>query len=264
MSIRAMNWAWEQKMAPTPKLILMALADSANDSDECWPGIPFIAVKCCVSQRTVQRVFQKFETTGLMSITRRYTTAGRQTSNGYRLRVGRNPDNLSLVFASPKIEGANLSGSGVTSGVTDGGDKVMSPLEPLYEPKQQPLLHFPRQLSATEKNAISELIAAINHEDAQALLDELADSLESKTIKTSALRWFRALVVKQKSGTFFPIGGIQIAERRNRQEKELLTKKITPEPPITDRNIARNALAQAKQLIAVKQPQNSNKKEMKA
>src|SRR5947209_5428982 len=97
MSIKAMNWAWAQKMAPTPKLILMALADSANDSDECWPGIPFVAEKCCVSERTVQRVLQGFEAAGLMTVTRRYTTAGRQTSNAYRLAIGGipSPDNLS-------------------------------------------------------------------------------------------------------------------------------------------------------------------------
>ena len=26
-----MNWAWQQQLSPTPKLILMALADAAND-----------------------------------------------------------------------------------------------------------------------------------------------------------------------------------------------------------------------------------------
>lgn len=46
----------------------MALADAANDVDECWSGIPFVARKCCVSERTVQRVLQDFDAAKLLSI----------------------------------------------------------------------------------------------------------------------------------------------------------------------------------------------------
>jgi len=252
MSIRAMNWAWSQKLAPAPKLILMALADSANDLDECWPGIAFVADKCCVSERTVQRVLQQFENTGLMVVTPRYTSAGRQTSNGYRLLLdGKvSPDKLSPQEQSAAEEGDNLSGTGVTPDVTPEGDKAMSPLEPPKESEQQPL-HFPRQLSPAEKQAVCGLLNAMNHSDAQALLDELADAMESKTIKTNPLRWFHALVGKQKAGAFSPVGGIRIAERRKRQEheNELLAKTSCLQPRTTDRNIARDALAQAKRTI---------------
>jgi hypothetical protein len=256
MSIRAMNWAWGQKMAPTPKLILMALADSANDVDECWPGIPFIADKCCVSERTVQRVLQQFVNTGLMIVTPRYTSAGRQTSNGYRLTLGStaSPDNLSPHNQSTVSEGDKLSGTGVTSGVTVGGDIAMTPLEPPKDSPQQPL-HYPRQLSSAEKQTVSALLVAMNPPDAQALLDELADALDCKTIKTNPLRWFHALVGKQKSGTFSPVGGIRIAERRKRLdlEREMLAKPPSFQPRTTDRNIARDALAQAKRTIGSRQ-----------
>lgn len=111
-----MNWAWGQKLPPTPKLILMALADSANDLDECWPGIAFIADKCNVSERTVQRVLQQFVNTGLMMVTPRYTNAGRQTSNGYRLRLDSpvSPDKLSPLPSAVEDKGDKLSGTGVT------------------------------------------------------------------------------------------------------------------------------------------------------
>ncbi|MET3135319.1 hypothetical protein AAKU55_005627 [Oxalobacteraceae bacterium GrIS 1.11] len=257
MSIRAMNWAWSQKLAPAPKLILMALADSANDLDECWPGISFIAAKCCVSERTVQRVLQQFVTAGLMAVTPRYTSAGRQTSNGYRLRLDResNPDKLSPLEQSAATEGVNLSGTRATPDVTPEGDKAKSPLEPQQESEQQPL-HVPRHLSPGERRTVCALLNAMNHSDAQALLDELADAMESKTIKTNPLRWFHALVGKQKTGAFVPVGGIRIAERRKRQEheSEAQAKASCVQPPTTDRNIARDALAQAKRTIKGRQP----------
>ncbi|MEL7820991.1 helix-turn-helix domain-containing protein, partial [Pseudomonas aeruginosa] len=44
MSIKAMNWAWEQPLSPVPKLVLMALADNADDHGYCWPKMKTIAV----------------------------------------------------------------------------------------------------------------------------------------------------------------------------------------------------------------------------
>ena len=246
MSIRAMNWAWGQKLPPTPKLILMALADSANDLDECWPGIAFIADKCNVSERTVQRVLQQFVNTGLMMVTPRYTTAGRQTSNGYRLRLDSlvSPDKLSPLPSAVEDKGDKLSGTGVTP----------------KESEQQPL-HFPRQLSPAEKHAVQSLLYDVNSSNAQALLDELADALEYKTIKTNPLRWFHALVGKQKSGTFFPVGGVRIAERRRSIEKEReIAKAATPPPHQTiDRNIAREALAQVRRTMGVRDSPRNGK-----
>lgn len=251
-----MNWAWGQKLAPTPKLILMALADSANDSDECWPGISFIADKCCVSQRTVQRVLQQFENTGLMVVTPRYTSAGRQTSNGYRLRVDgtSNPDKLSPHSQAIPEKGDKLSGTGVTSDVTDEGDTATSPLEPPDYSEQQPL-HFPSQLLEAEKQTARRMVNAMAPTDAQALLDELADALDCKTIKTNPLRWFHALVGKHKAGNFFPVGGVRVAERRKNQkltQQELANSQSLP-PRAPDRNLAREALAQVRRTIGMPQ-----------
>ena len=58
MSIAAMNWAWQQRLTPSLKLILMALSDAADDEGICWPGVATVAVKCNVSSRTVRRGIQ--------------------------------------------------------------------------------------------------------------------------------------------------------------------------------------------------------------
>jgi hypothetical protein len=250
MSIRAMNWAWAQEIPPTPKLILMALADAANHADECWPGIPFVAEKCCVSERTVQRVLREFEATRLLSVRERFTAKGRRTSNVYRLHIGgeTSPDKLSPSKATAQEHGVNLSGTGVTSYVTVDGDKPVSPPEPPKESEQQPL-QFPQRLSTAEKLAIAEQLAALPSTDAQAMLDELADAMATATIKTNPLRWFSGLVRKQKSGAFVPAGGIRIAERRKQQPREQDFLAHENAAPKTDSAIARASLQQMKLLI---------------
>lgn len=47
MSARALNWAWEQvPTSKTAKLILVALADRADDDGVCWPSQKWLARKC--------------------------------------------------------------------------------------------------------------------------------------------------------------------------------------------------------------------------
>lgn len=65
MSIKAMSWVWEQHLASTTKLVLLALADHADDEGTCWPRINGVAAKCGVSDRTVQRVLQKAQDNGV-------------------------------------------------------------------------------------------------------------------------------------------------------------------------------------------------------
>lgn len=88
MSIKAMNWAWETPLPPTPKLVLMKLADEANDDYFCFPGIPHVAAKSSVSERTAQRILQDLTRDGYISVEQRFRKDGARTSNGYRLRVG--------------------------------------------------------------------------------------------------------------------------------------------------------------------------------
>lgn len=66
MSVAAMHWAWSQVLPPAPKLILMALADNADDAGYCWPRVKKIAERCSVSERTVQRTLKNFETSALL------------------------------------------------------------------------------------------------------------------------------------------------------------------------------------------------------
>lgn len=69
MSIKIMHEAWQVKgITPTAKLILMCLADHANEQDRtCWPAISLIADKCDVSRSTVKRHLIELQELGLIA-----------------------------------------------------------------------------------------------------------------------------------------------------------------------------------------------------
>ena len=82
-----MNWAWHQDLKPVPKLVLMALADAADDQGTCWPSVATIANKVGVSTRTVRRVMQALTSCELLTAEPRYRGDGSCSSNRYRLSL---------------------------------------------------------------------------------------------------------------------------------------------------------------------------------
>ena len=88
MSLAAMNWAFMQKLAPTKKMILIALADHCDDEGKCWPGIKNIAKKASVSKRTLQRALTELESEGFLRIEERRRENNSQQSNMYYLNMG--------------------------------------------------------------------------------------------------------------------------------------------------------------------------------
>ena len=90
-----MTWAWSVALPPTSKLVLMALADIADDKGICWPSHPTLAVKCSLTDRTVRRVLALLQAHELVVIEPRFKTTGSRTSNRYRLAVDTPPDKLS-------------------------------------------------------------------------------------------------------------------------------------------------------------------------
>ena len=71
MSIRIMAAAWQTETAThTEKLVLLALADNANDSGECWPSISTIAKKCSLSRQGVLNQINRLESSKLVKSAR--------------------------------------------------------------------------------------------------------------------------------------------------------------------------------------------------
>lgn len=191
-----MNWAWEQPLPPVPKLVLMALADNADDHGYCWPKMKTIAAKCSTSERTVQRTIKTLLAAGLLKKDARFSASGRQVSNGYTLALTY-PDKLS---PSPKCNEGEGDAS-VTPGVTQlcqgEGDKAMSPLEPPHEPPYESSVRRTAKLtrlSALESQQVAQLISSIPPDQQQAITNQLVTALDKGAIHTSPSRWLKAVI----------------------------------------------------------------------
>ena len=239
-----MNWAWQQKLSPTPKLILMALCDAANDTGVCWPSVSTVATKCCVSVRTVRRVMKKLEDRRLMISEPRYRKDGSCSSNRYRLQLD-GGDKL-----SPAPEPCDTTPGQPCEGPPDSGGIPGTTIGTQKEP-QQPLeaetgeavsrsaesgggktidLVYPKNLSAKEREEAGKKLTGIPAELAQQLLDELAACIGTNVIRKTPLAYLRGLISRARAGTFTPEGALQVAEQR-RQRAEVDAALQRSEPP---------------------------------
>ncbi|WP_351123408.1 helix-turn-helix domain-containing protein [Shewanella sp. T24-MNA-CIBAN-0130] len=67
MSMELMVKAMKTKVGnPLRKLVLLKLADNANDQGECWPSYQYIAEQCEISRRSVMDHVKKLEAAGLL------------------------------------------------------------------------------------------------------------------------------------------------------------------------------------------------------
>jgi hypothetical protein len=84
MSIRRMTAVWEQSAHKGNELLLLlALADNANDDGYCWPSIDTLAGKTRLSRSTVIRLCEKVEESGELFISH-----SRRHGNKYLVIVG--------------------------------------------------------------------------------------------------------------------------------------------------------------------------------
>jgi hypothetical protein len=84
VSTRVMDACWGMQLDPSVKAVLMSLADQANDEGVCWPGVGSLALRTCLSERTVQRSVRTLEGLKLLSCE---MGAARNGQNRYTLNV---------------------------------------------------------------------------------------------------------------------------------------------------------------------------------
>jgi hypothetical protein len=67
VSVRIMTAVWTVNLPDSEKIVLLALADCANDEGLCWPSMATLALKCSKSDRTVQAAIKSLVASGHMS-----------------------------------------------------------------------------------------------------------------------------------------------------------------------------------------------------
>ena len=80
MSHQATNWAAESSgISPLAKLVLLRLADRADESGICYPSQRRLAAECCITERTVRNAIADLITRGLVFIRTPSTPQGDTT-----------------------------------------------------------------------------------------------------------------------------------------------------------------------------------------
>jgi hypothetical protein len=88
MSIKLMTLVWSTEIPASEKLVLLALADNANDEGQCYPSVTTLMKKCSMSERGVQYAVAKLVEDGHVT---REMRAGRSTIYHVHPRTGCTP-----------------------------------------------------------------------------------------------------------------------------------------------------------------------------
>jgi hypothetical protein len=78
--------------SPTGKILLLCLANYADDEWKCWPSQSTISEETEVSERATRDWLEKLEAAGFISRTRRTRKDGSRTSDLIHLNVGNRPE----------------------------------------------------------------------------------------------------------------------------------------------------------------------------
>lgn len=132
---------------PLRKLVLLKLADNANDQGECWPSYQHIADQCEIGRSTVKSHIRALEEMGMLR--REYRRKGDlNQSNLFHLRLdekqyeqpSKSGSDAALGQELPEV-GQELpdGGSGDARGGGAGADpRISHSLEPVIEPVNEP------------------------------------------------------------------------------------------------------------------------------
>ena len=224
MSIRVMTWAWSKALSPTSKLVLMALADIADDLGVCWPSHPTLAAKCSLSDRTLRRILSLLQAQKLIFIEPRFNTNGSRTSNRYRLAIDTPLDNLSGGMVMRGQGGGHGCPGALVNRV------LVTTTEPSLEPSPQPPaahgtigprapgggggdLIYPKNITPAQKQALQERLTILTQDQAQQILDELSGRMAIEQVK-NPVRYCAALIERVERGEFSLELGLKVRDAR--------------------------------------------------
>jgi hypothetical protein len=205
MSVKCTVLIWElESISAEKKLVLLALADNANDTGECWPGLERVRKKCGYkSIRGLQLTINKLVELKFLTVNARKREKDRgQTSNLYTL-------NLDLIrkmineHSSPPL---NHSSSPPRTGVHPPPElEFIPPPEPQFTggSSENPKLSNPiKDMPTSGKKELSILTNILTKEEAftlpEGLLEEKWKAFETfrKEIKHPLTPMARKLILK--------------------------------------------------------------------
>lgn len=128
--------------AASAKLVLIALAERANDDGQCFPSIAKLAEALHLSEAQIHRRIRMLREDGIVEVTPRYDGQGRQTSNSFKL-IGllETTPGEGVISATPGC--LQETGGRVSSGDTPNTNPHKEPIKPPPTPKPEPVAEQP-------------------------------------------------------------------------------------------------------------------------
>ncbi len=142
MSISLSKHYWKHgPSSPTDNIVLLALAEHADDKGLCWPSVSTLASRTRFAKRTVQYALRSLEAQRFIT-TKEWFRKGVQVSNRYQLHLSDEFDLWDSRVAAGGVQevhpgGARRDTPGVQE-VHPGGARRDTPLEPSFEPSLEP------------------------------------------------------------------------------------------------------------------------------
>lgn len=84
MSIKVMAAVWESDLPATDRLVLLSLADHADDEGQCYPSVRRVCERTGLSERAVQNAFKRLSDAGYLDIEQ---NAGKRGTNLFVVRA---------------------------------------------------------------------------------------------------------------------------------------------------------------------------------
>lgn len=191
MSIKVTNWVWARSESRNgARLVMLALADRADDNGFCWPSIDDLAERTNLSRRAVQKGIAalveggelKVENGGGRHRSNRYRITPKQcTSDGVTDQEPRTSDAVSVletVHSAP--ETVNFATETVHSAPEN---PVQSAPEPSVEPSREP------SENQLQRGAVDEDLPAVRNDEADRYPEWLTELMDAMSLAGINLPW---------------------------------------------------------------------------
>jgi hypothetical protein len=146
VSVHVSSWVWRntKTLRVGIRMVLVRIADMANDNGEAWPSFGTLAEEVNKSRRQVMNDIAELERLGLLVKTPQEDRSGRSRSNLYRIVMAPEPQGGRVKPTSPSQGEAHFTGR-----VKPTSPRGCSPLhppkgEPSREPSNEPTPLTPR------------------------------------------------------------------------------------------------------------------------
>lgn len=141
MSIQAVAWAISQRVgSPTGKVLLMCLANYANEHGECWPSQKTISQEAELGERATRDWLKKLEQAGFIERHRRNRSDGSRTSDFIILNLSKRADSEPEHLTAEYAVRPNQAASGSKpNGISCRPKRHDVPdIEPSVKPSEEP------------------------------------------------------------------------------------------------------------------------------